>query len=875
MPITVIESPRMRLLLVGLLAAAALAPAPAPAALFIVDSTADDPDDSLSDGVCETSAGRCTLRAAIQQANNTAAWDMIAFDIDTRPLSAVPIIRPNTQLPSITKPVTIDGTTQPAGWVQLDGVNAAGTVDGLYITADGCTVSGLVITRFSDDGIQLENGSGNIIRANRIGTNTAGTAASANASDGVLIRNSDNNVIGGTSSAYRNIISGNGGNGIQINLGSTGNRVEGNYIGINAAGDAAVPNGTASAGVRLTGAPGNTIGGTAAGAGNVISGNHPSEGVWIFGTGSTSNSVQGNYIGTNAAGTAPLKNLRGVFIMDASTNTVGGGTVAARNVISGNTTNVSIFGSGNPAAENKVQGNYIGTNAVGSADIDGAAASDQHAGVLIGGLADNNLVGGIAGHGSVPRNIISGHNSHGIGIMNGQGNTVQGNYIGTDATGTTAIPNFSGVNDGAVLSVIGGTGTAAGNLVSGNGVAGIELFTSSGVTIQGNRIGLNAAGTGTIGNEQRGILVNFSTIVTIGGTGSGEGNTICGNGLGIQINDVTGCQILGNVIGRPGQGNVGAGVFLLNAGAQGIGVGGTARGAANSIVGNGTDGVLITCYPGCPVENTIRSNTIHSNGGLGINLDPTGAPPDGVSPNDPQDTDAGPNLLQNYPVLSSAITAAGVTEVTGSLNSAPGQSYLIEFYSNSACDPTGYGEGETPMTTATLSTNAGGSASFFRTFNPPIPAGSFLTATATHVSTGNTSEFSACRLVLADTDDDGMPDPSDNCPGVPNADQADADGDHVGNPCDACPGTAPGAIVDAAGCPPVIPFDHNRDGDVDPGDFEWFRGCATGPAMGPPNDPICQLADRDGDTDVDITDFAVFQRCYSGEDIPAHPNCAD
>lgn len=144
----------------------------------------------------------------------------------------------------------------------------------------------------------------------------------------------------------------------------------------------------------------------------------------------------------------------------------------------------------------------------------------------------------------------------------------------------------------------------------------------------------------------------------------------------------------------------------------------------------------------------------------------------------------------------------------------------------------------------------------------------------------------ACALV-ADCNDNGVPDtcepgldadgdrvldPCDNCPSMPNADQADGDGDGVGDACDQCPNTIAGSAVDALGCPGLIPMDFDRDGDVDHDDLQIMEACASGPGVGQ-LDPACDDKDADSDSDVDQVDFGVFQQCMSGANVPADPGC--
>ena len=616
--------------------------------------------------------GSGSLREAIINANATVGTDTIAFNI---PGSGVKVINLLIALPEITERVVIDATTQPgyAGTplIELDGFTVGSNGHGLLIKAGGSTVRGLAIVNFrSNNGIWLNACDNNVIQANYIGVGADGITPKHN-SRGIQLSNSSNNVIGGTTAATRNIISANSFSGIDIN--GNGNIVQGNRIGTNAAGTAQLANG---AGISIFNAPSsenNLIGGTAPGAGNLISGNQL--GISTNGTGTT---IQGNLIGTDFTGTSKIPNLNGIQAIGLNI-LVGGVTPGARNVISGNEgAGLYLRGAGN-----KAQGNFIGT------DITGTLA------------LGNNIVGVIAGEtaligGTVPeaRNIISANGStdgSSANVSLGENNsgsaaTVQGNYIGTDVTGTRALGStFAGIRILSINNVIGGLVAGARNVISGNSVGiRIEGFSGGpfGNLIQGNFIGLNAAGTGALPNTQQGIAITEATNNTIGGTQSEAGNRIAFNG--------------------------GAGVSIS------LGAG-----------------------------NVVRRNSIFSNTGLGIDL---GA--NGVTANDGNDGDTGPNHLQNFPVITSLLSSANSTTIQGSLKSIPNTAFNIDFYSNAAVDPSGNGEGAQFFGTAAVNTNGNGDATINATFPIGLPAGRVITATATDPN-GNTSEFSAANASLA------------------------------------------------------------------------------------------------------------------------------
>lgn len=402
------------------------------------------------------------------------------------------------------------------------------------------------------------------------------------------------------------------------------------------------------------------------------------------------NHVEGCYIGTDATGSAGT-NSRGnaIAISSSSNNVIGGTTANTRNVITGADGGVSIFGFGGNG--NQVLGNYIGINAAGNVGL------PVFQGIFVG--TSNNVIGGTT---AAARNVIGAGNHGGIIIQPGgffptSGNVVQGNYVGTDASGKVAL-GFE--NYGLVIfnsssnNLIGGTEPGAGNVFSGNGWGfTIDGFNAgadgppTGNIVQGNFIGVGADGSTPVPNRVQGIRISSALNTTLGGSAPGAGNVIAFNGPGESIG-VNGLELIGD-----------------------------------------------------NTKNTsIRGNSIYANGRLGIDLVPSG-----VTPNDAGDVDAGPNNLQNFPLITSVVSAAGQTTIAGTLNSTPNTTFVLDFYANSVCDSSGNGEGAKPfaLNPAPVATDASGNASFNIIVPTLLPAGRIITATATDPS-GNTSEFSPC-----------------------------------------------------------------------------------------------------------------------------------
>jgi len=400
------------------------------------------------------------------------------------------------------------------------------------------------------------------------------------------------------------------------------------------------------------------------------------------------NHIEGCYIGTDATGSATANSRGNAIGISSSNNVIGGKAPNTRNVIHSFENGISIFGSGNG---NQVLGNYIGLNAAGN------AALPSFQGIVVG--SSNNIIGGTT---PAARNVIVAGGQGNIVILGGgpfatSGNVVQGNYVGTDASGNVAL-GFA--DHGIVIfnssnnNLIGGTTPGAGNVISGNGFGfRIEGFSAgsgppSGNILQGNFIGVGADGSTPVPNRVQGVRIASAINTTIGGAAPGAGNVIAFNGPSEDIG-VNGIELIGD---------------------------------SNT------------------TNNSIRGNSIYSNGRLGIDINPSG-----VTPNDAGDVDGGPNNRQNFPLITSVVSTASQTTITGTLNSTPNTTFVLDFYANAVCDSSGNGEGAKPfaLNPAPVTTDANGNASFNVIVPTSLPTGRVLTATATD-PTGNTSEFSPC-----------------------------------------------------------------------------------------------------------------------------------
>ena len=478
------------------------------------------------------------------------------------------------------------------------------------------------------------------------------------------------------------------------------------------------------------------------------------------------NVIAGNFVGTDAEGIADLGNDWGIRIQSGTANVVGGVSAAARNVASGNiydNVNVGIGLDYTAPSGTIIQGNYLGTTAAGT----GLVNADRTGNGIAVGSADGTVIGGLS---ALARNVISG-NFNGIFISGLDTNlTVQGNYLGVDATGDVALGNQIGINGTFADSpgdnyLIGGSTAGAGNVISGNTYEGVYM-TAYNLVFQGNLVGTNASGTAVIGNGSAGVrIANGGDEVPhnalIGGTTVAARNVIAGNGWGtgtsnggILISGVmAGTRLVqGNLIGTLADGttpagNIGPGVETL----VGATIGGVAAGSGNVVANNTNGGVIVgSDLPPYTTGVSILGNSIFNNAvaGIALGVSLVDRVPDAPKPDDPGDADVGPNNLQNYPLVTSAALTAGGATVDGSLNSRPLTAYTVEFFSNVSLDPNVPNGKQTFLGRTTVMTDATGNVTFAADVAAPPAGQSIVTATATDPD-GNTSIFTIVPAVLS------------------------------------------------------------------------------------------------------------------------------
>jgi hypothetical protein len=762
---------------------------------FLVTSTADE----------ASSPALGTLRYAIAFSNshpspNASAPNDIQFAIAGVGLQTIEL---QQALPPITAPLIIDGYSQTGAKdnnstqlappdtdddqetdiatieIQIDGSGVLGTnAIGLDVQAPGCTIDGLSLTGFSGVAIFLEPSSATVSGAigatvwgNFIGvtqfnpqsTNPVNPAANSSANGVGILIDSPNNLVGGTNPIDRNVIQGNRGDGV-ILYGSqgTGNAIETNFI-LDNGGDGVL---MLSASNHIGEASGQGL----AGAGNLISGN-AGNGVHILDPSARGNTVANNEIGTQVGlagqavpilGTLARPNgLSGVLIENAPANTIGGLVADSANVISGN--------------------------------------------VLDGVTIENSNNGTIPSIVSAPPAATP--------YTSGTRNVVEGNLIGVNNRNDTVetIPNQEdGINISSAGNIVGGTSSAAQNIIAANRrngitIAGIPLNASDDPSetnvipfpqpaanlVEGNFIG-TVAGTDDYGNAFDGVLIDQAGGNTVGGTASGVGNVISNNSSGIVIAGSlsTGNLVAANLVGTTADGtatmgNASDGIAIVGAPANVIG--GTAAGAANVIAGNtngvelsgsGATGNLIegnfigtssggasalgNSLDGITIDSNASNNTIGGtasgagdtiadNGGVGVDV--KSGVGNSILSNSLYSNaasgivlDGSANHGQAAPTIRSATPLTTETLVSGTLASAPSTTFLIQLFTSTSPDAAGSYEGQTLVGSTTVTTGSSGQASFSLALSGSIPIGAAITATATNLITGDSSAFSTVGI---------------------------------------------------------------------------------------------------------------------------------
>jgi thiol-disulfide isomerase/thioredoxin len=683
-------------------------------------------------------SGPGSLRQAILDANARPGMNTIGFHI----VSGAQTIHVGSDgfggLPFITSPVILDGTTQPgfAGspLIELDGTNA-GPTDGLDILAGNSTVRALVINRFQGSAVALYyTGSGSRIEGNYLGTDLTGAVALGNGVDGVTIYGSTGNMIGGTTPAGRNILSGNLDAGVG-DLGGSGNVVAGNYIGTDVSGSQRLGN---FHGVDVSNATGERIGGPGPFESNIISAN--GVGIDVY-AGSTRTVVLGNYIGTDAGGSAPLGNrLTGVVIEDGAwNNQIGTGAAnGGGNVISANGRGgVLIHGSG--VSFNTVVGNLIGTDVTGSRSLPNA---DVGVGIYQG--ADRNMVGEVfEGRTARPAgNLIASNNGPGVWLASGY-NSVEYNTIANNLGAGVAVSAFL-PRKGTTPPIGFLPGYVAPDFTlkdqSGQDVS-LSSFAGKFVILDFcaawcDPCQQTAQRIPEVVQRLKDLNIPFEYVTVLFQNSDFEPATLADAQAWAKQFQLSSPVLWGPsaeaIFNSWGSGFIPTLVFLnpdrtnyletigeLPVDQQ---VNLVSAQANDTTTGN--------------ASNSILFDAICGNGGVGIDLNN-----DGVTANTPGIHSRGPNFWQSYPVLTSVGALGSNQIVSGYLDSTPNMTFTIQFFANSASDASGHGQGQYFLGSTQVTTDADGHATMMFT-SRPIDGAPFVCATATD-SNGNTSEFSS------------------------------------------------------------------------------------------------------------------------------------
>jgi parallel beta-helix repeat protein len=642
------------------------------------------------------------------------------------------------------------------------------------------TFHGVIVNGNTRNGVYIHSTDANLLAArNRVqGNNIGGLGLELNGANGVRIESAPNTLIGGTQLNSLNTIGGNTENGVfALNATTTGLIIENNNIGTSVANQLD--------GILLQDVPGVQIGATNAGRNNVsnntrsgieIKGLSPNaliinniinsnvrEGIIVDGTAGATN-IQIGGVTSNTGNTINGNGFEGILLENGTNNSKIQGNTLFGNQHEGITISTVanvLIGGPQPLAQNLIGGNRSGIILnLGSSNI----------------TLQNNKIGSSSGGGANNEDGVVIDNTATVQLgttVNLGGNNISGNRNGVivqnDSKGVTIFQNIINGNsqDGVLVSnvpstIIGAPGALARNVISGNrdGIR-LELAGTTGTIVQNNYIGVNADGTTANGNQENGIWIDLgATQNMIGGykgvgTAITPGNVISNNVLnGVRIENGSNNNILfGNAIGvdasrTNAEGNQSTGVFI-DGSSKNI-IGGPAFDPINHIdMGNviansGRNGITILDDEGTAVGNSIQSNRIFGNAQLAINL---GSDLGVVTPNAPpgQSPRVGPNDLQNYPVIATAETGSIISLITGGFSSQPNRQYRLEFFGDTQANPggtpAGYGQGRTFLGFLKVTTDSTGLAMFSFQSRTALQPGSFVTATATDLTNGDTSEM--------------------------------------------------------------------------------------------------------------------------------------
>jgi len=294
--------------------------------------------------------------------------------------------------------------------------------------------------------------------------------------------------------------------------------------------------------------------------------------------------------------------------------------------------------SGSNATNNTIAYNIVGTNTAGS-----AAAANGQVGIYMGNLSNNTVITG---------NLISGNSWAGVWLDNTRAVTITNNTIGANIGGTAAVPNGHdgvAITDGASGNVIGLVDEVASpNLISGNTQCGVRIRDGATANlVDGNRIGLNAAGNAAIPNGHAGVCIFNANGNYVGTSLAGVNQFISGNTReGVYVENTNDTWIgQTNYIGVASDWTT-----PLGNGLQGVMLVSTTNTLVFSrrVFYNGGAGIALT-GPATAVGNELEPGAVYGNVGLPVDLGN-----DGPTPNDPDDADSGPNTLLNYPVINAS-----------------------------------------------------------------------------------------------------------------------------------------------------------------------------------------------------------------------------